>query len=304
MSVRISSNQLAVNAANYLQEPQQQLNQFSTELGTGLKVNQPMDDPSGESQIVDLNSQIERDTGFTAAAQSGASQLSLSSQILGQAYSVLQSAQSAALQGLNQATVNQSDMNDLASQVDQALNQMLSLANTQQGGRSLFAGYQTATQAFATTTNASGQVSAVTYQGDSGVSQAQVGENMSVAVNIPGNGAFDAAGASTFQSLIAVRDALQAGDQTALKAGLTQLQAATTTVSGQESRAGALQASLQSRQTALGAQQNTLSAQLSNVQDADMSTLAMQYQQAMTTYEAGIQAAGLVAQIPSIVNYM
>jgi flagellar hook-associated protein 3 FlgL len=257
-----------------------------------------------EGVIVNLNSQMERNTGFTSAASSGASQLGLASQVLGQAYSVLQTAQTAALQGLNDGTMNQGDLDTLATQVDQSLNQMVDLANTKQGGESLFAGYQTQTTAFSTTTNAAGQVTGVTYQGDAGVVNAQVGESMSVQTNVTGSAAFDAAGASTFQSLIAIRDALSAGDQAALQTGLNQLQQAVTTVSAQESRAGALQATLQSRQTALGAQNNTLSTQLSAEQDTDMSTVAMQYQQALTTYQAGIQAAGLVAQMPSIVNYM
>ena len=304
MSQRISSSQMAVNAATYLQSPMQQIQDASVQLGTGKRVNQPMDDPVAEGMIVNLNSQMERNNGFTAAAGTGASQLGLASQLLGQAFSVLQTAQTAALQGLNQGTMNQTDRDALAVQVDQTLNQMLNLANTKQAGRSVFAGYQTATDAFGATTNAAGKITAVAYQGDAGMVQAQVGENMSVQTNVTGSTAFDAAGASTFQSLIAIRDSLSAGDQAGLSAGLSQLQQAIQTVTAQESRAGGLQASLQARQTALGAQNNTLSKERSQRQDADMAAVAMQYQQAMTTYQAGIQAAALVAKLPSIVNYL
>ena len=304
MSINVSNYQMAMDTVAHLNDTQQQMQAASTQLSTGLRVNQPSDDPVAEGVIVNLNSQVERNQGFTSAAQSGANQLGLSSQILGQAQQLLLGAQSAGLQGANSATMSQTDLNSRAQTVDQTLNQMVDLANTQQGGETLFGGYQTQTPAFSTTTDASGQVTAVTYQGDAGVNQTQVGENISVQTNIVGSTAFDATGASAFQSLIAVRDALQNGDQTALQAGLTQLQSAMTNVSSQESRAGSLQASLQSRQTTLGAQSNTLTTFLSQQQDADMATVAMQYQQAMTTYQAGIQTAGLIAQLPSIVNYM
>jgi flagellar hook-associated protein 3 FlgL len=301
--MRISTTQMSLDAVNDLNSSMTQVQNYSEELSTGLAVNEPSDNPQAAGEIVNLDSDISLDTGYTDSAQTGAAQLTQASSALGQVLTLLNSVQSSAETGLNSATENQGDLDNLATSVNTALSQILSLANTQSNGQSLFAGYQVNGPAFTATTTA-GQITGVTYNGDDGVNSAQVGTDTSVATNIPGGQVFDAAGSSVFQSVIAIAQALQSGDQSGLNAGLAQLTSSIQTVTASQAQTGALQQTLQNQESSLSTLQTNLNTNLGQVQNANMTTVATAYQQALNTYEAGMQAAGLVAQLPSIVNYM
>lgn len=301
--MRISTNQMATDSVADIAASMSQVQADDLQLSTGLAVNEPSDNPAAAGQIVDLDSDLSLNAGYATAAHAADSQLQESASTLGQVLTLLDSAQTSAETGLNTATESQSDKDALATQVDSVLQQVLSLANTSQNGQSLFAGFQTQQAAF-TTTSSGGQITAVTYQGDQGVNNIQVGSANSVADNLPGDSVFDAPGSSVFQSLIAIRDALQSGDSTALSSGLSQLQSSMQTVTTAQSHAGALDQTLQDTETSLTAMKTSLTTSLGQDQNTDMAATATAYQQALTTYESGIQAAGLVAQLPSIVNYM
>ena len=270
---------------------------------TGKRVELPSDDPVSAARITSLKSQIAREAGFRKAAAEGRERLSLAASALGAGSNALRSAQTAALRGLNSATLGQRERDILAEEVDQALAATLGLANTRAQGRSLFSGFQTSTDAFGTTV-AAGRVSAVAYQGDGGTGAVQVGEAVQVRSNLPGDRVWDRPGASALASLIRVRDALLAGDEAALRGGLAELESAQAVLSTAHADAGALMRSMEDRENALEASSLELTALLSAHEDADLALSATRYQQALGAYEAGLLASAKVLELPSLMRYL
>ena len=94
--------------------------------------------------------------------------------------------------------------------MDELLNEAVSVGNTTLAGQYVFAGHQTLAAPF---TPVGVPTTSVTYTGDSGVIQREVGVGALVQVNVPGDQALSA----TLSALIALRDNLQSGNATAVR---------------------------------------------------------------------------------------
>ena len=99
--------------------------------------------------------------------QSASSFLSTTDSALSDMVSSLQQVQSSVTEGAN-GTENAIDLQALGEQVNQIIGQLVQTGNTMNGSQYVFGGTQTTTPPLATTTDASGNITAVTYQGDSG----------------------------------------------------------------------------------------------------------------------------------------
>ena len=109
-------------------------------------------------------------------------------------YSALQSLQTIVSQAesiateAGSATNSQTDLNNYASQVASLIQQALQIANTKDPstGQYLFGGTNSGQQPFNATTDANGNVTAVTYQGSTtSVNQVEVAPGVTVAVDVP-----------------------------------------------------------------------------------------------------------------------
>jgi flagellar hook-associated protein 3 FlgL len=121
---------------------------------------------------------------------------------LSSATDVLQRARELAVQGGN-GTNSQEGRDAMAIEVDQLLQQMVQIGNTNFTGAYIFAGQKTDQPPFVS--QGVPQITGVTYQGDNGQRLRRISSVDTVAVNVTGPDAFGTA----FQDLINLRDALR-----------------------------------------------------------------------------------------------
>jgi flagellar hook-associated protein 3 FlgL len=197
----ISTLTFQTNALDSLEALQNQLSKTQSQLSTGVTLQNAADNPAAMVQVNQLNTALSASQQYVTNGNQAGSNLKLEEQALTNATNILQSAQDLAVQSNNSA-LSGSQLQDIATQLGQTLQQLVSTANSTDGnGNYLFGGYANTTQPFAQ--NDTG----VTYSGAGETSQVQIGENQfisagdtgsSVFMNIPaGNGTFTTSAAAT-----------------------------------------------------------------------------------------------------------
>src|SRR5208283_4239102 len=140
--------------------------QLSAELSSGVSITSLSQNPVGAGENVLLLSQIQQDDSFTHSASMVTGQLQVADSALGSVVSQLTQAISLATSA-NNGTLNSSDVKSVGNQISGILDEVQSLANTNYQGQYIFAGGQTSTTPFTTSTNTTPAVT--NYNGDEDV---------------------------------------------------------------------------------------------------------------------------------------
>jgi flagellar hook-associated protein 3 FlgL len=196
--MRISTAEITSQAIQAIDNQSSALQITQNEVSTGLAVQNAADNPVAASQIVQLSQQQAQLTQYGTNLQSAQTRLSLEESSLSSATTTLQSIRDLAVQA-GDATLNDSDRAQIATQIQTQIQALIGTANTQDSnGEYLFSGYSSQTQPFVT--DGAGNVS---YEGDSGSRLIQVSPNQSVADSDTGATAFMnvAAGNGTFTTV-------------------------------------------------------------------------------------------------------
>jgi flagellar hook-associated protein 3 FlgL len=183
--MRISTAEITSQAIQAIDNQSSALQTTQNEVSTGLAVQNAADNPVAASQIVQLSQQQAQLTQYGTNLQSAQTRLSLEESSLSSATTTLQSIRDLAVQA-GDATLNDSDRAQIATQIQTQIQALIGTANTQDSnGEYLFSGYSAQTQPFVT--DSAGNVS---YEGDSGSRLIQITPNQSVADSDTGATAF------------------------------------------------------------------------------------------------------------------
>lgn len=197
----ISTLTFRTNALDSMEALQAEISKTQEQLSTGKSIQTAADNPTGMAQVNQFNMELSASQQFVTNGNLASGNLNLENQALTDATNLLQSARDLALEA-NNASLSATQRQDIATQLNQQLQQLMDIGNRTDGnGNYLFGGYASNIQPF---TQNGGSVS---YGGADQVSQVQISENQrisagdtgsSVFMNLPaGNGTFTtAAGAA------------------------------------------------------------------------------------------------------------
>jgi flagellar hook-associated protein 3 FlgL len=115
---------------------------YANQLSTGKSLNAPSDDPTQIAQDLQVHISIDTTTQQSTNVQSAVNELTQTDSALSSLTAALQSARTLAVQGAN-GSLGQSQRTAIGVQVDQLLQQAISIANTQYAGKYIFAGTST-----------------------------------------------------------------------------------------------------------------------------------------------------------------
>lgn len=280
-----------VSALDLAQGREQQL---SNELSSGARINSLSDDAVAAGQNVLLLNQIQRDDAFTQTTSLITGQLQVADSALGSVVSQLTQAISLATSA-NNGTMNASDVQAIGSQIAGILSEVESLANSNYQGQYIFAGGQTGTEPFATSTATSPAVT--TYSGDGDVNYLETPNGQKIQLNVPGDQIFLGASSvfGVLNSLVAdfsggnVNGAQAQQDTQALTAALKY-------VSQQRVVIDNAMTQLTSAGSAITTERTQLMAAQTNLMQADLATVATQLS-VSKTQETALES--LIAQLGS-----
>ncbi len=175
------------NLVSSLDQTQANEQQLSSELSSGVSITSLSQNPVGSGENVLLLNQIQQDDSFTQSSSLVTGQLQVADSALGSVVSELTQAISLATSA-NNGTMSASDVESVGNQISGILDEVQSLANTSYQGQYIFAGGQTDTAPFATSTASSPAVT--TYNGDEDVNYLEMPNGQKIQLNVPGDQIF------------------------------------------------------------------------------------------------------------------
>ncbi len=285
--MRVSSN-LEPNILAGIQGSEAALQTALQQVSTGQRVSVPGDDPTASALMVQNLEQSGNGDQYTKNASAAQGQVQTADAVLSQMNTLLTQAVSLGTEGAN-GTNTAANRQTIAAQVQGILASIVSYANTTYAGVAVFAGTAQTTAAFVP--NGSGGYA---YQGDSGVNQVQVGDNLQVQVNVPGDQLFTNASASVLGSLGQLATALQSGSSADIGTATAAVSSALNYLSAQHSVYGNSINQLNAQEAFLGQEKITLTAQASNLVGIDYATAAENLAQAEARNSAVLAAAAKV----------
>ena len=191
--MRVDPNYIS-NLVSSLDQTQLTEQQLTAELSSGVRVNSLSQDPVSSGENVLLLNQIQQDDSFTQSSNLVTGQLQVADSTLGSVVSQLTQAISLATSA-NNGTLNSSDVRSISSQISGILDEVQGLANTSYQGQYIFAGGQTSTAPFATSTATSPAITS--YKGDEDVNYLQTPNGQKIQLNVPGDQIFSASGSNS-----------------------------------------------------------------------------------------------------------
>jgi flagellar hook-associated protein 3 FlgL len=298
-----------IDQLNLLQQNQLRL---QNQAATGQKLTLPEDDPAAMQRVLNLQAESLSNTQYQnniAALQNKATST----------YGAINglktiSDRAGEIATLADGTKSPQDLAAYATEVNGLIQQAVQLANTKYQGDYILAGTATGAAPFVATTDSSGNVTAVTYQGNTSVAQSEIAPNVTataqtLGANTTGSGPRGLItdshyGADFLNHLIALRNDLQAGNTAAIAAtDHPALAKDEDNFLFHISANGTLQAQLTATNN-LAAQHGTdLDGQISQNRDADIAQTITQLKQAQTAYSAALQSGSSILNL-SLLNYL
>lgn len=313
--MRVPANSFTDSLVNQLNVLRARQYNLQNQVATGLRVNAPSDDPAAMQTTLNL-------VADKAANQQYRTNIVTLEDRSGQIYNVMQSLQTISSRAGELATLagdvtkTSADRAAYTGELNQLINQAVQLANTKDAatGHALFSGTSSTATPFTAATDASGNVTSVTYAGNAAVNQVEISAGTTVAVDVPGvnnsgtgaRGLFadSRSGADFFANLIKLRDDITANNHAAITGtDVPALNKDSDNLLYQISNNGVTQSRLSLATTVLQNGTSSLDQAISNQTSADLVSTMVQLSQAQNSYQAALQSGAKIMQL-SILNYI
>jgi flagellar hook-associated protein 3 FlgL len=297
--MRLSNATTADTVLAQLQRLSRQQADLQSQVATGQRITKPGDDPAAVARVI--AAQMER-SSVTQYARNADSALEYSKT----SYAGLQqfkklSDRAGELAVLGTGSIGSDAMKAYAAEVNQLLEQAASQGNTRFGNDYVFSGNAVTTAPYTLTRDASGQITAAAYAGDTGRLTVPLADGASIQ---PTPDSSTNTGLADFMNqLVALRDALQSGDTTATQATRAGLDTSETLLVGSLSEHGAIQLRIEVAQAQQTSRLDELERQISNEAEVDLSTVIVRLNQTTQSYEAALSSSSTLLKM-SLLDYI
>jgi flagellar hook-associated protein 3 FlgL len=299
------------NQINLLAGRQLQLQNQAT---TGQSVTAPADDPAAMATALGLQAQNSNIGQYGQNITTLQNRATLVGNALQQLKTITDRVSEIATQSDDLSSPSELQAN--AAETTQLIQQAVQVLNSKDGDQYLFGGTASGQPPFVATTDANGNVTGVAYQGNTGVTDNEIGQNSTVSVDIPGANTSGAGarglvtdsryGADLFNHMISLQNNLLAGNTAAITNTDTHnLSNDSDNIIYQVSNNGAVQTRLEVAASAISTQQTALNNSLNSVAGADLTTTLSQLTQTQNAYQIALQSTSQILQLKtSLLSYL
>jgi len=297
------------NAALLLQAIDQHssaINTLNQQLATGMKVNEPSDDPVATGAIMRTNTYIADLNEDISVINTAQSVSQAASAAMSNSTSILSNVQTAATEAAN-GTESAAQLQALGVQVNQDLDSLVQDANSQFEGTYLFSGTATNTAPIAVTRDAQGNIQDITYEGSDNAVMYPVGQGRTSAATVTAQAAY----MNVLTTVKQLRDDLNntqglssQDQQAAISNDLNAFSTAQNAFTAQAADVGSYQSLLTSLNTQMQNSLTNAQTTLAGYQDANTAQLSVELQSAQSTYQAIVSSEANQMQQPDLFNYL
>ncbi|MCL5096417.1 MAG: flagellar hook-associated protein FlgL [Candidatus Omnitrophica bacterium] len=310
--MRVTYNSLPDSLADQLNRLSLQQLRLQNQAATGRRVQSPEDDPAAMEHVLELQTegrsldQYKENIDYLKERSTAA-------------YDAIQglkkiSDRAGEIANLADGTKSPQELRAYATEITQLIQQGVDLANSKYNGEFLFAGTQSDQSPFSATLDDNGQVTAFAYQGNSKVSECEIGENILIAVQVPGandSGSGNRGlitdtrtGSDFFNHLISLQDNLLAADTTAISAtDRPALMQDEDNLVFHLGNYGAVQARLDAASASLSSRGSSVQSLISKEADADLADTLVRLNATQNAYQAALQSGAKLLNT-SLMDYL
>jgi flagellar hook-associated protein 3 FlgL len=293
------------NQINLLAGKQYRLQNQAT---TGQSITAPEDNPAGMAQALNLQT----DSSNVAQYAQNISILQGRSTLVSNALTQLKtiSDRIGELATASDGVTSTAALQAHATETTQLIQNAVQIMNTKEGNQYLFGGTASGQPPFIATKDANGNVTGVTYQGNTSITENEIGQNSTVSVDVPGaNSSGSGArglitdsryGADFFNHMISLQNHLLAGDTNSIHTvDQPALAKDEDNIIYQVSNNAAVLSRLEVAASAAATKQASLNTSLNNVAGSDLTQTFTQLTQAQNAYQIAIQSSSNIMQLRS-----
>jgi flagellar hook-associated protein 3 FlgL len=272
------------------------LTRTTNELSSGKTILEPSDNPYGTSRVIDLQSQLAGLSSYASNAQDGIAWENTAGSAMSSMNEVVQRVRQLLVQSAN-GTINQSNLNAAATEVEQLTDGVKQDANTQYAGQYVFSGTLTTTAPYQQGANDE-------FQGNAETVSRTVGPGASVTITsnisaLLGNGQASGDGKllDTLRTIAQdMRSGTDAGKAALGSSDLANLDGNIATLSQLQAAGGSATNQLQTALSRSEDLQTTITASLSSTEDANIANTSIAYANEQAGYQATLRAAARIVQ--------
>jgi flagellar hook-associated protein 3 FlgL len=311
--MQITTTSFTSGFLNQIDQLESQQSTLQNESTTGLKVSLPEDNPSVMDQVLNLQTESSANTQYQSNITALQTTATTASDALNSLQTIVEDASEIATEagGVTSST----QMSTYATQVGNLIQEALQLGNTKDAnGNYIFGGTATGAPPFTAATNASGDVTGITYNGNTSVAKSEIAPGLTVSAQSPGEnntgsgagGVFadSRTGADLFSHLISLQQDLSSGHTSAIASTDTpNLNNDEDNVVTQVSANGVLQSALTSAGDVATQKSTSLDTQMSDDTNADLAQTLTQLSQTQTAYQAALESGTMVMSL-SLLNFL
>ncbi len=299
--MRVSNKMIFDTARFNLANLTDDLNRANMVVSSQNRLLKLSDDPVGLTQVLNMRSSLSNIEQMGRNIALGKSWLASSESAQTSVQNLVSDTKALCVQ-MASGTTGAAQRRSAAESVENNLEEIVALANTNVNGRYIFAGSETDSTAF--TLNAD---NSVTYNGDNNAFTVKIGRNASVEIGGDGQAVFQPSGAGASDDIFVIMKdlitALQGNDIDGIQTAMTNLDTFFDHNSGQISDVGSKMIRMEIKANVFQGLEISTKERLSEIEEPDMAEAILELKAKELAYQAALAATSKVLQL-SIVNYM
>lgn len=292
--MRVTFNMIANNVLKNLSSNLTRLEKLQNQLSSGKKIIKPSDDPVSTSRLIELKSTLNANKQYSRNIDFLKTELNVADKALQDISSTLTRVKELAVRGANE-TLSQENRNAIAEEVDQLIDHLIQIGNTNVSGRYIFGGYKTSEAPLEKSGNA------VLYKGDGNLRSVEVSNNVLINASPTGKSLFVDSG--MFDTLVLLRDALLGGNISQITETIDKIDAISDRVSSELSGLGARLSRVELTNDLLSEKYTKYADLLSKQEDIEIEEVVLKLYAQQNVYQASLISASRALQ-PSLINYL
>lgn len=307
MANRITERTMASNYMYGLNQSKYKQNKINQQLTDGKRIHRPSDDPVRTVRSLKFNSSLGQNEQYTQNLKDAQSWMNSSDSAMSDFSEMLTAIKSSVVRGSN-GTHAESEMQTIGREIDNIINQMVSVGNTKIADRYIFSGQKDKTQPF-TRDPVTGEVA---YHGDSG-KISMVIQNGSTAtpaqdgVNLTGYDIFGEDGVKILNDLNEIKNKLGEGTKESQdwlsKDGLQMLEDGHKFMLQAHTEMGTRMASYEMNLNMMEKNTVTITDDLATNEDIDVAETITEFKVVEAMYKAALSVGSRILP-PSLVDYL
>lgn len=287
--MRISNQTVYDAIKSNLSKTSQDLNKANQIVSSGKRISTFSDDPIGITQALGIKSTLSRFEQLGRNITMGKSWLKASESAMTHVQNLISDTKALSVQ-MASGTVGAQERQSASTTIQNTLEEVVSLGNTQVNGRYIFSGSKTDTTAFSQDG---------TYNGDNSAFTIKAGKDTSVEIGKDGSDAFG----NIFTTLTDFKTALENNDIQEIQAALGSLDNDFDHISNKISDIGSKMIHMETRSNILEDSKISSTERLSKIEDADIAEAVIDLKEKELAYQAALSSSAKVMQT-SLVDYV